>query len=137
MQNGNIVLTDGAATPVNHTFTPNPVAVDKTAWTKRSGGILIGNEKLTVKVHEAEGNEQYSVVSIRLYRPVLETISGENSGGLVAQPTLAYVNYAELTYRFHKRSTEQMRKDLRLMLVDANTTDIIVACIDQLELPFG
>jgi hypothetical protein len=134
--NANIVLTDGEATPVDHTFNPGPTFTEDTTWVNRSGGILIGNEKLRMKVHEASGNEQYSRITVVLSVPTLETISGENNSGLVAQPTLAYIDFAEVNFRMHKRGSKQKRKNLRLMLVDALTTALVVSGIDDLELPY-
>lgn len=108
-QLGNIVLTDRAATPVNHTFTPKGI-VDNVGTVVKSSGVPIGDPRFSVSMKQ-NGNGNYKG-EIRLAVPVVQTqtING------VSTPVVVRTAYASLTFTFDPSSSEQERKDCVGML---------------------
>jgi hypothetical protein len=124
----NVVINDGATTPVAHTFTPigkdakgvlnyeqttpttsTPLEAKKIGYRQTrgtaSGAKTNGNGKLVL------------TVSI----PRAETLSN-NSSGFIPAPTLAYELKARVELDLPERSTAQERKDLRALTLNALTS---------------
>lgn len=121
-----IAINDGETTPVAHTFTPN--GPDKPVngvliWRNWNSTIPAATETLTLWVKDTLAKiadfmtfgkkVEPSVTEIRLRQPVMFT---DTSTGLVQ---LDYVNEAILRFNFHPRATEQQRKNLRMLSVNA------------------
>lgn len=111
-QIANIVLTDRAATPVAHTFTPKDV-VSGVGTCVESTGVPIGDGKFSISLKE-NGVGNYKG-ELRLIRPVVvtTTINGVNS------PSVVRTNTASVTFTFAPDSSEQERKDLVGMVYSA------------------
>lgn len=133
MQIATINLTDAAVTPVVHAFNPTKVDGDTGHLVNRAPGVHIGYEGLHIRVTPPTGNELYARVSVKLVLPTLEVTAGSTGSGLQAAATKAYDNYIEVIGRFHKRSTQQERKNALAMMVDALQEAIIVAAVHDLE----
>lgn len=100
----NLVLTDRAATPVNHTFTPREAASGKGVLVSNTG-VSVGEKRFTLaSVTTASGKTK---VTGRLTLPVVatETING------VSMPKVVRVAYANVEFTFDPTSSEQERKD--------------------------
>lgn len=108
-----IVLNDGAATPVAHTFgpvgrDPNGVA----SWVDRSSGIPLGYPALTLSVRPpVKGGSTYKVQS-KIVTPILEVTSPSTATGIQPAPTKAYDLIANLELTLPARSTLQERKNI-------------------------
>jgi hypothetical protein len=121
----NLVLTDRAATPVDHTFTPRDIT-DGVGAVVESSGVPIGDKRVTVSLNRT-GTNRYKP-QVRFTFPVVqtETING------VSRPTVVRTAYADLTFNFDQSSTEQERKDAVGMVqsaLDASetlTNDLLV-----------
>lgn len=101
----NIVLTDRAATPVNHTLVPRDI-VANVGTVVESTGVPIGDTRFTVSlVRTSAGNFKGRV---QLAKPIVENsvVNG------VTIPTVTRTAYADCTFTFAQNSTEQERKDL-------------------------
>lgn len=108
-QIANIVLTDRAATPVAHTFTPRDVTGGVGVCVE-STGVPIGDRRFSISLKEnGVGNFKGE---IRLVVPVVatQTING------VQTPTVVRTNQASVTFTFAPDSNEQERKDIIGML---------------------
>lgn len=101
----NVVLTDRATTPANHTFTPNGRDGDGARYAK-AGSSPIGDYLLTIVPRKTASGRRK--VDIALTVPVLvtETVNG------VTVPTLARANRAKISLDMSADSTLQERKDL-------------------------
>lgn len=108
-QLANLVLTDRAATPVNHTFTPLDIQ-SGVGVVVESSGVPIGDRRFSVSLNKTSQNRYKPV--IRLTVPVVQdaTVNG------VTKPTVVRTAYADLTFNFDPSSTEQERKDVVGML---------------------
>lgn len=104
----NVVLTDRAATPVNHTFVPAGWDIkDVAAFVESaSGGVPEGSSRLTASVRKTPSGN-YKVV-LKLDVPVLvtEVING------VSVNKVDLVNRAEISFALSGRSTTAQRANL-------------------------
>lgn len=129
---GNIVINDGATTPVAHTFYPVNVAGSEANWRENQASLpLVGQGTLQGTVREMKSG--IAQVHIALATPALEQITGNNSAGYTAAPKVAYTPLVGITFNFDKRTTSQQRKDLRLLIRNALDNAIIVDMIDNLN----
>lgn len=100
----NLVLTDRAATPVNHTFTPREAASGKGVLVSNTG-VSVGEKRVTLATTRSASGK--TKITTRLIFPVVatETING------VAMPKVVRSSYANIEFVFDPTSTEQERKD--------------------------
>lgn len=133
---GNIVINDGAATPVAHTFAPVNVVGNKASYADRSGGIPVGYYTLEIVVRPPVSNEpssrQYLAV-LRTVTPVLEVTSPSTASGIQPAPTVGYKLSAKTEYLMHERSTLQNRKDLNALHKNGLAHAAWTAAIENLE----
>jgi len=116
----NIVINDGQATPVAHTFSPRG-PVDSNGYhiyEDRVGGIAIGFPLLMFRVKSPTSGAQVSQ-SNRVYRvgmslsvPTMEVTSPQTGTGIQPAPTVSYVHRANVEYLLPERGTLAQRKDL-------------------------
>ena len=101
----NLVLTDRAATPVNHTFTQINIDANGVGVVAETGGVPIGEAKYTLQNRRVNGRFK---VQLKLSVPVVQTqtING------VSTPTVVRTAYVDSVFTFDSTSTEQERKDL-------------------------
>lgn len=130
-----IVVADGAATPVNHTFSPVATSPDTFYREGISSLPLVGQGTLTI-VNRSQANAKLQRVRVKLELPALETIAGNNAAGYTAAPAVAYTNTVMVEFLLPARGTVQQRKDLRVMLSNALKDAQIVDAIDNLNIPY-
>lgn len=130
-----LTLADGAATPVNHTF--SPVNIDSNGiakWADRSTGIPIGFPALTFMLkNPSKGSKSYKV-SAKVVLPVLEVTSPSTMTGIQPAPTLAYNLLATIEFVLPERSTLQQRKDLLAYVKNAlANASVIPPAVENFE----
>lgn len=126
----NIVIKDGQATPVDHTFTPyQPQQGNNTAaiWYERSGTTPLGWRRITLSVDtQVKG---ISKVRIVISDPVLANLS---QGCCVDQntPAVSYTDFANISFNLPYNATDANRKDIlayaKNLLGHAVVTDAVV-----------
>jgi len=121
-----VVINDGQATPVAHTFAPVNIVADVAKLADRSGGIAIGYPVITQSVRAPNGNLRTYKVTSRVALPVLEVTSPSTASGIQPAPTLAYTLLCNMEFILPERSSLQERKNLlayvRNYLAHANST---------------
>lgn len=139
-----VVVFDGAATPVSHTLKAISVERNKT-----SGKIeAVWREQLATLPTYAQAEMRMSLVrtsksgvwhvtwGIRV--PVMESVSGQNSAGYTAAPKVAYVNEYGQYGHFHERSSIAERRLVKQMVtnlsagVSTSVTPVSSGLIDEL-----
>jgi len=121
-----VVINDGQATPVAHTFAPVNIVGDVAKLADRSGGIALGYPVITQSIR-APGNglRTYKVTQRVLY-PILEVTSPSTATGIQPAPTLAYNLMCNIDWVLPERSTLAERKNLKAfvknLLAHSNTT---------------
>lgn len=117
----NIVVYDGAATPVSHTLVPVSVVKDKgkitAQWREALAGVPVYAQVRCTMTLELLQSRVYKVVN-RVEVPVQEVVTGSNSSGYSAAPKVAYTNTVETTGLFHERSDVAGRRLVRQMAVN-------------------
>jgi len=107
----NLVLTDRAGTPVNHTFVPMGIPNGIATW-KESNGVKVGDKTVTLSRRTSAQRER---ASLRIAIPVVstQTING------ISSPLVERVAYANVDLNFDVKSTSQERDDIVGMLYTA------------------
>jgi len=108
----NLVLTDRAATPVNHTFTPRDI-VSGLGTVTESSGVPIGENRVQVALVKTTSGRYKGTLKMQLPVVQTEVING------ISVPKVIRTAYADLTVTFDGSSTEQERKDAIGMLASA------------------
>lgn len=105
----NIIINDGQATPVAHTFAIKTNDNGVSTYEDRVSGVPVGYGKLITRISETTDQR---TVKIDILVPVLEAVSGTNAQGFVPPAKVAYRNIGKIEFRTSARSTLQQRKDL-------------------------
>lgn len=138
-QAGNIVISDGATTPVAHTFTPIGKDSNGVIWweqitpvpTTPLGAKRIGYKQ--TRAMDAKKRETgVSQASWSLHVPTLETLS-TNDAGLLPPATLAYKEVARFNFDLAERSTKQERRDTRVLSLNLLSALMTQFAIDELQ----
>lgn len=107
-----VVLTDRAATPVNHTLVPSSGSANGVFTVAKGDGTLVGEKKLSISQRRVNGKVKTRLL---LALPVVltEVINGVN------KPTIVRESYVDATFTFSTASSEQERKDTVGMFMSA------------------
>lgn len=135
----NIVVYDGAATPVAHTLVPESVT--------REGGEIVAvyREQLAsvpkyaqvwASLKLAKLRSGVYKTEVRVVVPVMETVTNQNAAGYTAAPKVAYENTNVWSSFFHERSDISGRRLSRQLLVNiANNVTTSVAAATAGAMP--
>lgn len=143
-QLANVVINDGQATPVAHTF--SPVRIDEKGVASlfdRSGGIAIGFPRLAISIKEPINPVKAGVASDAVKRnykcvitidvPTLESTSAATGTGIAPAPTVAYVHAARLELLLPERGSLANRNDLLAYVRNALNDTTIKSIVQNLE----
>lgn len=115
----NLVLTDRATTPVNHTFIPRgtPAGV---ATLVSSNGTAVADKLFTLSTRRANGKVKVRLV-LRIPVVQTETING------ISKPKVVRESISDHTFTFSAESTQQERDDHVGMFMSAlDSSKVIV-----------
>lgn len=123
-----LIINDGLATPVAHTFKVKLNDKGISTWEDRVGGIPVGY--LLVKV-QTNDTPVVRNVTIDIVCPVLAAISGANAQGFTPAQKVDYSNRSKHQFWLSQRSTTAQRVDLwayaRNILDNATIKSVITA----------
>ena len=113
---GPIIINDGQAAPVAHTFNPNSgdgnvPGVSLIEYEDRSGGISVGFPVITISTRKATKQNKNHKLTVTVKLPVLETLSGSTLAGIVASPTKAFDLVHREEFNIPERATTGDRKN--------------------------
>ena len=133
---GNIAINDGQATPVLHTFVPYQTT-PLPAWNDTVTGLSTVLQS-TIKVLAAKCDTKSGLfkVTLEIALPVGEVVTGQNAAGYTAAPKVAFVAKCVQTWFLPLRSTEQQRKDLRVLTNGLLSAGQVTALLEKLEIPY-
>lgn len=108
----NLVLTDRAATPVAHTFSPDGDDANGVHVFSEKVGVPAGYSRYTASLRQTSGKFR---ALLKLAVPVTQTqiING------VSNPVVVRTSYAELSFTFDALSSAQERADIVGMLASS------------------
>lgn len=132
---GNVVINDGAATPLAHTYAPAGISGPIAYYADRSGGIPVGYFTLDISLRppSAQSVEKMYLATFRIKTPILEQTSPSTATGIQPAPTVGYTPIAELKFWLPERSTLQNRKDLRAFAKNLLADAVVTAVVENLE----
>jgi len=130
-----IVINDGQATPVAHTF--NPVKSGPVSQFREniSSLALIGQGTIDTKVVLDSGNG-LNKVTLTLTLPALEVSTGSNTQGYTAAPKVGYTNKVSMTFFLPTRGTAAQRTDLRTMARNLLANPQLIDVVDNVLIPY-
>lgn len=132
---GNIVLNDGAATPVAHTFKPvGAPGSSILAWRDSNQAIFAGQAVISCGQRLADRKTKSSKMSWKVETPVLEVTSPSTMTGIQPAPTVAYTPLASMEFVLPDRMSLQERKDLLAFVVNLASNAIMTAQVRDLDL---
>lgn len=110
----NIVLADGQATPVNHTFEAVRVDSEGVArYADKVSGIPVGFSLISQSLKEpTKASPNYKAV-FKFAVPTLEVTSPSTATGIQPAPTVAYTHYVTISATLPGRGTTANRKDVK------------------------
>jgi hypothetical protein len=120
-----VVIGDGQATPVNHTFSKkktgdgNDANSTLTMWEDRVSGFAVGFNKISQMMRfpgTTKGASRSTKVSVKINVPVMEVVSTSTYSGIAPAPTVAYSNLANLEVVLPERSSVASRADIYAFL---------------------
>lgn len=134
----NMVINDGQATPVAHTFVPISFRNGVWLFEDQSGTSPIGFNKITYSLTRPDpttsGNSKNrdSRCVIKVWVPVLETL-GVSDAGITPPPTISYVLGSAHEFRIPERSSPQNRKDLRAYSRNVLDNALVIDMLENLR----
>lgn len=135
----NIVINDGLATPVAHTFAPARMVADMSAFEDRATGVYIGYGKLAFELKRPSGPSSSANRNLRLVlrveTPKLEVV-GNSSTGITPPPTVSYRPQVSIEFTFPERCSLQDRKDLLAYVKNLTANASVVDAVEKYELPY-
>lgn len=108
----NIVINDGQAAPVAHTFAPLSIVGNLATYEDRSGGISVGYPRILIWVNPPSKTSRLQKVRIKIMRPSLESVTNSTYSGITPAPTKAYDTSFDCTFFLPERGTLADRKDI-------------------------
>lgn len=132
MSLANIVINNGATTPVAKTFSPVqelPIALYK----DKTSGISIGMPTVSISASAATAKRTSNKWNVRVTVPVLETAAGAGSGGYTPPAKVAYTLLTDVTVVAPDRSTEDQRADVLAFAFNALQTAMFKGMVKSLN----
>lgn len=103
-QLANIILTDRATTPVNHTFVPRDI-VDGVGTVVEPGSVPMADKPFSVSLRKTAQGRYKAIIKLTLPVVQTQTLNG------IDTPVIVRTAYVEASFSFDAASTEQERKD--------------------------
>lgn len=135
----NIVINDGAGTPVAHTFTPLGKDAKGVHWfeqTTPTPANGLGAKRIGYKQDRVLDNQKRltgeSRIVYTIQVPTLEVL-GNSSTGITPPPTLAYVEKCRIEFVLPERGTTQERIDTRAFARNLLGHAMAVSNVDTLQ----
>jgi len=120
-----IVINDGAATPVAHTFTPVTTNGSDAVSSNRAATILSGAEQLTTSVRAPQSPTASWKIEIGLVLPTVATVDGLDQ--------VVRSSKSSLVINFAQSSTAAERKNMRVLLMNALANADLIKVIETPE----
>lgn len=128
-----IILNDGQATPVAHTF--DPVKIDSVGvakWNDAVGGIPVGFPYVTFLNRSPSKDGSVYKITAKIVLPVLEVTSPSTATGIQPAPTKAYDLTATIDVILPQRSSLAERKNLNAYMKNFLANTVMTQAVESL-----
>lgn len=137
----NVVVNDGLATPVAHTFVPlGPDSQGVWWYEDQSPTTTVAFKRLSMSLvrppiakPQDNPNQRFNRITVKFYDPVADNVTNSTVSGVLPAPSLAYVSTGEIVIRVPERSTLQNRKDMRAYLANIFANANLIDMVDNLR----
>lgn len=112
-QMADLIINDGQTTPVAQTFSPASHDATTYVWRQSTNvASILGAAVFSLAKLRVKGNGGLEKYRVRMFIPVLEVVTGNNSLGYSAAPRLAYSMSSINDFTIPSRAPIPQRKDL-------------------------
>lgn len=137
----NLVINDGLAVPVAHTFNPNSgdgnvPGVSVISYEDRSGGVIVGFPVITVSTRKPSKQLKNHKLVLTIKVPVLDNLTNSTTSGILPAPSVAYDVMAKVEFILPERSTLPSRKDLLAYVKNFLANGLVTSAVHDLESPW-
>lgn len=122
-----LVINDGAATPVAHTFAPVTTDGSLAKWADRSPSIPTGFRTITEEVLEPSGQRTAYKITLGFFFPVVASVNGVD--------TVVRFSSAQVVFNMAPDSTLQERDDNLTYVINCLGHASVRSSVENLE-PF-
>lgn len=131
----NIVINNGAATPVAKTFTFAIQNGLMFQYNDMSAGTFEGFNILTIQIRPSATSNQGHRVSLKLKAPVLAVTAPSSGSGIQPNPTKAYESVFMCEFMLPKAASLENRKDIMAFAKNLLALSGISALVTDLTVP--
>lgn len=131
----NIVLADGQASPVNHTFVPTKQLPGGFIYHDKATGVVVGFPSLQITSRLPDSTTPNYKCSGKVTVPILETAATAASG-FTPGPTVAYRNVVETNVVIPARATLAERKDIYAYGKNLLAHAVFGSLVQDMDAPF-
>lgn len=131
----NLVVNDGASTPIAHTY--SGVSTKPALWREISASSLslAGQPTISLNVREGAGASGLSKVRLVVDLPAEAVIGSVAADGYRAAPKVDYTTRVAVDFFLPNRSTVLQRRDVRARLINSLLNQQIIDAVDFLVPP--
>lgn len=131
-----IVINDGAATPVAHTFNPSRQSGDLFEFTDRVSGVAAGFNKISVLTRYGAASNAGQRVTMKVTVPTLAVTAPSSGTGVQPNPTAAYTGLATIEFLIPNASDAVARANLLAYVKNLMATSFVANMIQNLDAPY-
>ena len=131
----NIVINDGQATPVAHTFEPTRVSPNLVSYHDKVSGVFAGYPSISLGNRVPNKQNANYKASARIRLPVLETAAPATSG-FTPGPTVAYALSGNVDCVIPDRATDAEKADLEAYLQNLISQAVSGDLVTEMALPY-
>jgi hypothetical protein len=132
----NVVINDGATTPVAHTFNPARVSPELVTYQDRSAAVVAGYNVLTIGTRYASNGNSGQKVTLKIVAPTLAVTAPTTGTGIQPNPVAAYSCLATVEFVLPSASTLQNRKDILAFVKNLMAQTVVSQAVQDLDPPF-
>lgn len=132
----NIVINDGASTPVAHTFEPSGRDANGiVTYQDKSSGVALAFPTVTLKIRLANKNQPVTKVTGKISYPVLSAVSGANINGYTPAASVSHTLSGDFSFTLPQLSSQTERDNLIAYMVNllahSFVQSMVISYVDQ------
>lgn len=132
----NIVINDGAATPVSHTFAPARQSGDLFEWADRSAGIAAGFNKISVLTRYGQQSNAGQRITMKVVAPTLAVTAPASGTGIQPNPVAAYTSLCTIEFLIPNAADAAARANIYAYAKNLLATAFVGNMVQLLDAPY-
>lgn len=131
-----IVINDGAATPVSHTFNPARQSGDLFEWADRAIGVAAGFNKISVLTRYGQPSNAGQRITLKVSAPTLAVTAPASGTGIQPNPVAAYTSLATIEFMIPNAADSAARANILAFVKNLMATAFVANMINNLDAPY-